>query len=258
MRSFIFSVLVVAPATLFAGSIFLEGSFQNKNLYVLNTLSSSGVGYCTYQVLVNGQTTTDEVNSSAFEIDLSSLELGVNEKVAVEIRYKEGCAPKILNPDVLRPKAGFSAKSILLDVQGNLKWTTENEESVLPFVVEQFRWNKWIVVGEVAGKGGVAENDYAFKVTLHSGENKFRVRQTGYNNNSVYSDVVLVKGSLPKVAYTAKNNVVMFSDETLYEVYDYYGTVVKKGFAKTIDLNGLKKGGYYLCYDNVVAEFQKK
>jgi hypothetical protein len=258
MKKIVATCLITLPLAVFAGSIFVEGKYQNKNLYVQNSLASSGVGYCAYQVLVNGQITTDEVNSSAFEVDLSALQITMGEKVAIEIRYKDGCAPKVLNPEALKPKATFTTKAIAIDNSGNLSWTTVGEEGSLPFVIEQFRWNKWVVVGEVNGKGIPDENQYSFKVILHSGENKFRVKQTGFTNNPKFSEPVLVSGTAPKVDYTAKGNVITFSGETMFEVYDYYGAVVKKGFGKTIDLNNLVKGGYYLCYDNIVTEFKKK
>ena len=51
---------------------------------------------------------------------------------------------------------------------------------------------------------------------------------------------------------------ITFSDETLYEIYDQYGNVVKKGFGKMVDCGNLSKGVYYLNYDNKTAEFIKK
>ena len=50
--------------------ILLEGTYQGKNVYVQNPFASSGVGFCVYEVRVNDQVTTDEIGSSAFEIDL--------------------------------------------------------------------------------------------------------------------------------------------------------------------------------------------
>ena len=58
--------------------------------------------------------------------------------------------------------------------------------------------------------------------------------------------------------YLTVKNTITFTGETLYEIYDYYGTIVKKGYGKQIDVSSLVKGGYYLCYDNEVVEFKKK
>ena len=44
----------------------------------------------------------------------------------------------------------------------------------------------------------------------------------------------------------------------MYEIYDQYGNVVKKGFGSSIDVSNLPKGGYFLNYDKNMAEFIKK
>jgi len=47
-----------------AGTITVEGTYQGKNLYVQNPFAEGGVGFCVYEVVVNGKPTTDEVQSS--------------------------------------------------------------------------------------------------------------------------------------------------------------------------------------------------
>jgi hypothetical protein len=44
----------------------------------------------------------------------------------------------------------------------------------------------------------------------------------------------------------------------MYEIYDYYGNIVKKGFGAKIDVSGLKSGEYFLNYDNKMDTFKKK
>jgi len=51
---------------------------------------------------------------------------------------------------------------------------------------------------------------------------------------------------------------IKFSGETLYEVYDAYGNVVKRGYGDDLSIQTLSKGSYYLCYDNVMSDFSKK
>ena len=62
------------------GVIILEGNYQGKNLYIQNPFGSGGVGFCVTEVLVNGNITTDEINSSAFEIDSVSGKFGCHVK----------------------------------------------------------------------------------------------------------------------------------------------------------------------------------
>ena len=129
----------------------------------------------------------------------------------------------------------------------------------MPFIVEQFRWNKWVNVGEVAGLGKPGENSYKYQVTaLHSGENKFRVKQTGYQ--SKYSGEVKIISSTPRCIFSLSKGTkqIDFTCGTLYEVYDYYGSVVKKGYGTRVDIANLNKGGYYICFDNTIGELKRK
>lgn len=36
---------------------------------------------------------------------------------------------------------------------GTLTWTTTGESGKLTFTIEQYRWNKWVAIGEVDGLG---------------------------------------------------------------------------------------------------------
>ena len=236
-------------------SIIHEGHYQGKNLYVQNPFSGSGVGFCVIAVYINGDVTTDQVNSSAFEIDFSNIDLKVGTPVTVKIRHKLDCQPKVLNPEVLRPRSTFEILNIEVTVNDEiLRWKTVNEQGKLTYIVEQYRWNKWVKVGEVdgVGIGNSKQHDYEFKITAHSGENKFRVKQVDYtgkprfSQSATYTDPNLANISIanPKV----KNNLE-FSNETLYEIYDTYGNLVKKGFGQAIDIVNLKKGLYYVNYD---------
>jgi hypothetical protein len=97
--------------------------------------------------------------------------------VVVKMKHKDGCTPVVLNPEVLKPKSTFDIVKQSIASDGTYTWTTTNETGELPFIVEQKRWNKWVKVGEVMGTGKPGEHTYSFKVTPHSGENTFRVKQ---------------------------------------------------------------------------------
>ena len=250
------------------GVIILEGNYQGKNLYVQNPFQSGGVGFCVNEVKVNGNITTDEVTSSAFEIDLKPHKLNIGDKVEIKIFHKEDCKPKVLNPEVLKPKSTFEVVSMTLDKEGTVKWTTKSETGKLTFAIEQFRWNKWVKVGEADGVGTPTSNDYSFKVVPHSGKNQIRVRQTDYSGQPRLSKPVEVMTDVPEIEYApikASKDINFFlkgkSDkafETMYEIYDQYGNIVKKGFGSKVDVSNLPKGGYFLNYDNKMGEFVKK
>lgn len=251
--------LFILVSTTFAAVLVIEGKYQNKNIYVQNAYGGSGVGYCTVEVKVNGNITTDEVNSSAFEIDLVAMKLKYGDKVTIEIIHKDFCKPFILNAQDLKSLPTFEVLAMNISSNGVLKWTTRAESGPLPYVIEQFKWNKWVPVGEVSGVGTPDNHDYEFQLATHSGENKFRIKQVGLGSLPKYSKPVTLNSMTekPNYAVTKDYNALQFSCETAYEIYDDYG-IIKKGFGKEINIENLKKGKYYLCYDNQITEFDKK
>ena len=261
LKSLFFLLITLIWAQTYAVSIIvLEGHYQGKNLYVQNPFAGSGVGFCTFEVTINGNVTTDEVNSSAFEIDFTNAQLKIGDPVIVKIKHKDDCKPRVLNPEVLKPKSTFIAKAVNLDKDGNFTWTTTSESGILTFTVEQYRWNKWVKVGEVEGRGSPSEYTYNFKITMHSGENKVRVKQVDYTGSPRYSQAAKAMSTIPEVTFspTKVKDIITFSGETQYEVYDAYGNIVKRGYSATVDATNLKKGLYYLSYDNKTEKFDKK
>lgn len=247
------------------GVIILEGNYQGKNLYVQNPYGSGGVGFCVTEVLVNGNIATDEIASSAFEVDFKPHKLNVGDKVEIKIKHKEDCKPKVLNPEVLKPKSTFEVISMSFEKDGTVKWQTKSETGKLAFAIEQFRWNKWVKVGETDGKGTPTTNDYSFKVQPHSGKNQVRVRQTDYSGQPRLSKPVDCMSDVPEITFApvkaSKDINFMAGDkpiETMYEIYDQYGNIVKKGFGSKVDVSNLPKGGYFLNFDNKMGEFVKK
>jgi hypothetical protein len=241
--------------------VVLEGHYQGRDIYVQNPFSSSGVGFCVYEVRVNNEVTTDEVNSSAFAIDFNMLDLAIGDPLLIEIVHKEGCEPIVINPEVLKPISTYDMVSISVDKNNVLNWVTTNESGKLPYTIEQYRWNKWVKVGEVDGKGSEGENKYQFKLTPNSGENKVRVKQTDSTNKPRYSEVAVFNSKQYEVSYSPVKvkKEIIFSQATMFEVYNMYGNIVMRGYDKTVDVSALQKGKYYINYDNKFGDtFEKK
>ena len=258
----IISLIVLSLTSTFswAGVIVLDGTYMNQNIYVKNSISGSGVGYCTYEVTINGNTNIDEVNSNSFEIDLEQHQLEIGTPLTVKIFFKDdGCNPQVLNPHALSPHSTFSISTMKLTEKGRLTWETANETASLPFIVEQFRWNKWVKVGEVDGKGTPEEHLYFFNTQLHAGLNTFRLRQNGFYGPR-YSKSVTVRSFKTEVSfvYNRKVKSVEFSEPTLFEIYDRWGNIVKKGFGHQILVGDLKKDLYYMNMGNTTGKFQKR
>ena len=193
-----FALFCLAVFQIFPQSaiLLLEGNYQGKNLFVQNQFGSGGVGFCVSEVLINGNVSTDEIQSSAFEIDLKGQKLNLGDKVEIKIKHKADCKPRVLNPEVLKPKSTYELVTINLSSDGTFSWSTKNESGKLAYIVEQFRWNKWLKVGEIEGAGTPTEHSYTFKVSLHSGKNQVRVRQTDYTNIPHVSKSAEVNSSL--------------------------------------------------------------
>lgn len=245
-----------------AGTILLEGNYHGRNLYVQNPFASEGVGFCTFEVKVNGQTTTDEINSSAFEIDLSFFQLELGSDVEIRISHKDDCKPRVVNPEVLKPMSTFEVASMGISKQGLLEVTTTNETGKLPYVIEQFRWNKWVEVGEFEGKGNPEKNTYEVQLTtVHNGQNRFRLKQKDHRSKPRYSFESKLNSPLPDVTFQPgdgkkASDAINFSDITLYEIYNGYGNIVSKGVSKRVDVSGMEKGVYYLNYGTTTATFK--
>ncbi len=241
----------------------LEGTYQGENIYVQNPFAETGVGFCVYEVLVNNKISTDEINSSAFEIDLTVYQFKLGEAVLIIIKHKEGCFPKILNPEVLSPKSTFKITKINIDRNGILQWTSSGETGKLAYTVEQYRWKKWQTIGNVMGTGKAGENNYSFNVQIHTGMNQFRVKQVDFSNKPRLSPEVTFRNLAAPVTFQpgdgnkASTNIT-FSEKTMYEIYDYYGKPVLKGNGIKIDILKLKAGNYFLNFDNQTATFIKK
>ncbi len=239
------------------GELKIVGVYQGKNLYVQNPFANSGVGFCVYEVRVNDQVTTDEVNSSAFEIDLLSFQLPIGAPLTIQIKHKEGCKPKVLNPEDVKPSATCSIVTINVDANAKLTWKTTGESGSLPFIIEQYRWNKWVKVGEVKGVGTAGEHNYNFNVDPHSGKNKIRIKQ----KDKVFQEFPFTsKVAQVNYAMAANGKELNFTNttgaaaETKYEIFDQTGNIVSSGKASKVDITKLKPGTYYLNYDRSNAE----
>lgn len=243
-----------------AGSIVLEGKYQQKNIFVVNAIAPDGVGFCVYEVTVNGEVTSDEVNSKAFEIDLSIYGFKLGDDLLIVIKHKDGCEPRVLNPGALEPRPTFETTSIDVDESGMLTWETLNEQGKLPYIIQQFKWNKWVNVGEVMGKGTSTKNSYQFQTTPVSGTNKFRVIQKGQEGgNRISPSAEYLSAKTPVTfTYDKKSRQLSFSEDTNYELYNEYGQIVRRGFGSGVDLGTFPKGVYYISFDSLTKEFERR
>jgi hypothetical protein len=256
------------------GKIILEGNYLGENLYIQNPYAANGKSFCTKKVLVNGvEYPADSTLSSAYEIDLKRMNFKEGDSVRIEIFHSAGCKPKVINTQTHYHGKGEAVLNLRIEYDSILKWETVRERFNHLFLVQQYRWNKWINAEE-AETGGVIRNWEEVKGTaktkdtisysvnikkyLHSGKNQFRINSaTLYKQN--YSKTLAFQrpeGTKLKVEKNYKKLAVEFPAETLYEIYDESGSVVKRGFGRSVYINKLPKGKYFLNYDNETAKVE--
>ncbi|HTL80520.1 MAG TPA: hypothetical protein VL651_02385 [Bacteroidia bacterium] len=82
----------------------MTGTFQRKNIYIENPMVKcldSSMTFTTKQVIINDSIDTkDEINSTAYEIDLIHMNFKSNDRIEIRIIYISGFPPKVLNPEV--------------------------------------------------------------------------------------------------------------------------------------------------------------
>ena len=152
MKRLILFLVVCLSSVSSMAALSVEGTYQGKNLYVQNPMDDEGFGYCATKVTVNGDIMPGGTSVGAFEIDFSLFNIEIGEPVFIVIEHNDGCRPKVLNPEVLLPRSTFKVNQLLSIDEGNLKWTTTGEQGKLPFVIEQYRWNKWVALVKLKEK----------------------------------------------------------------------------------------------------------
>jgi hypothetical protein len=246
---------------MFAETMSVEGIYQGKNLFVKNTLVDDNKGeFCITNVTVNGENIPDEIRSSAFVISLNRMDILLGEKISIEFQHEEDCSPLIINPEVLKPLSTFELLNHEMK-DGYLIFRTTRESSKLKFYVEEYRWDRWLVIDEMMGLGGPDDNTYKVEVYPHNGLNMYRIHQTDHLNRIHYSDTLKYQLDFDPVKLKTRNKVkdeIVFSKETLYELYNEFGERVRFGGGMVINIEELPSGLYFLSYGDNVVEIEKR
>ena len=164
LKSFILGITSLILLNLSAATITIDGTYQGENIYIQNPFNSSSNTFCISEVFINDQPYT-ETNSAAFEIPLATFKVG--QFVEIRIEYKDNCKPRILNAEALRSKSTFEIVSIKC-TDDQIKFTTKNESNEEPFIVEQFKNNKWVKVANLKGNGTDGYNNYNAPINHYS------------------------------------------------------------------------------------------
>lgn len=262
LLTFLFVIAAVHFSVAQTDTLSAKGVYNGKNLFIQQPNTNNP---CTLYIIANNKKLDEKYlrissynNGKGIEVRFDSLKLKTGDLLEAKIIFNKECRPKVLNPEVLLPQKGCDSIAIMM--QGDsLIWQTFGEQGSLSFTVQQYKWNKWVSVYEIKGKGTPGKNRYACKVLLHSGENMFRVQQRTYNRPP-QSKQLVVRSETPAVTFkpAVVTGIITFSAVTQYELYNEMGTLLKKGVSDKIDCSDLKLGMYYLNYDNQMGQFQKR
>jgi hypothetical protein len=178
-------VLLISVNCLAASELVIEGLYQGKNLYVQNPYSAGDAEFCTEMVVVNNTVLMTYVKSSAYEIDLSSFKL--NEPVTIKITHKEGCSPKVLNPQAIAGAIPFELTAFSVR-SGAIEWFTQGESAETLYFVERLMDNSWVAITPpIKATGSVSNAAYMLKINNLQEISKYRIRSVNQQGDVLYS-----------------------------------------------------------------------
>lgn len=243
-----------------AQELHIRGVYRGTNVYIVNPFTKSDNQFSIQAIRINDVDYLEDINSSAFEIDLKKMGLKPGDELSIHIKYKDSIAPSIMNMDAIKAVCSFKIENAFVDQQNYLNWQSFNETGSFPYFIEQYRWGKWITIGQVKGVGTSGHNSYKIKVKTHSGKNLYRIYQTDNESTKRYSDTILYKSQIKSVSIVRRNveSELKFSSPTQFEIFDLFGNIIVDGYGKEVRLDNLKPGKYYVNYDNAMSEFTKK
>ncbi len=155
--------------------------------------------------------------------------------------------------------SSFVITSFNITREGFLNWTSIGEEGALPYKIEQYIFDRWVTIGEIEGIGTQNANSYSYYVLLHSGTNRFRLKQQNADKTYRYSTEISIVSykQEAQLKYKSFQRTVKFSRDTFYQMYDPYGSLVSSGVAGAINLRKFPKGRYCVIYDNKMYTVSK-
>jgi hypothetical protein len=248
-------LLVLVNTNSIADELTLKGVYQGSNLYVQNPSDGQG-NYCIEKVTINGKV-MQHPNSSAFDIDLSSLSVG--NSVEIRISHKSGCVPSILNPQAIRAREKFIFTSVNLSAN-YIVWATRGEKKFGQFFVQAKRNNSWHVARVISCKGSVADNTYRIPLTHRPGDNLYRIKYLEVTGKYFYSPEVNFTLTQEDITFYPRrvSTKLTFSKKVKYEILDIDGNKLKEGEGLSIDCTSLVTGTYTLKFGGQNEKFFKK
>ena len=255
----LFAFIIIVPVSFSQDTLVLQGYYCGKNIYILNPSNGSDTSFCVNKVIINGKQSKDELHSNSFEIDFSLMSINNGDPVKILVIHSKNCKPKIVNPGAILPQSTFAFVTYKIDKAGKITWTVKGD-IYSSFIIEQYRWQKWITAGEVDVSDTIRKNNYAFEIKPYFGSDEFRISQTDDKGNIIYTKSIKYHSPTKELflTYTRSTEEITFTGETAYEIFDLSGNFISDGYTATVNVNDLPKGRYWINYDNKTEEIFKK
>jgi hypothetical protein len=186
-KLYLFIVAVLFSYSSQAAIFVISGIYQGKNVFIQNpALNDDGVTFCTNDVYVNDVKVMSNITTGAYEIDLSAIR--ISSQLTIKITHKDGCKPRVLNPQVIRPSSMFHYNSFQVDKE-HFIWSTRGEKPRGKYVLEYYANDKWNLLKEMPNKGSIILNNYDTDGVM-LGLHKYRLKLVEAEGRVHYSQIV--------------------------------------------------------------------
>lgn len=240
--------------------LLVQGNYLGTNIIIMNPMK--GNDFSVRSVFINDVQAKDEINSCAFEIDMTRFGLSIGDVVNIKIIYSGAMGtPQIYNPEVLKPANTFKFVSSGCDKKAQkIVWSVEGNDLTEPFEVEHYRWDKWMAVKVVDPLEVKTFPNFSIDVVPHSGKNLFRITYIDSEGNVFYSNEIKYTSKTKEVLLVTDKvkTAIDFSEETQYQIYDVNGVMILDGWGISVNMENIDKGKYYLNYDYKTVEITKR
>lgn len=240
--------------------LIVHGNYTGNNVIVLNPMKNNV--FSVTGVFVNDLKFDDEIRSAAFEIDLEKFSLEPGDTVVLKILFSPDIGiTSIYNPDALKTKNHFSFINASSDKKTQqITWTVESNALTESFEVEHYRWDKWMTIKLVHPREMKANQTFSTSFVPHSGRNLFRVKYIDSEGNIYYSGDIKYTARIKEVILSSDKvkDSIEFSDETMYQLFNQNGVLIMDGWGKSVQVDFLEKGKYFLNFDNKTVVITKR
>ena len=235
-----------------------KATYKGDKLFLKNIFNSNAKK-CIDSIKINNQDVKLSENSLIYVLDPGEYEVKIGQNFIIQLFYQNDCIPRFFNFPLTHKKTPI-LENAYIDSARNIIWDSQNESQNTTYLIQHYKWNRWVTIKEINVQIKKGANQYSFTPNYHSGINKFKIKQLDSVQIKSISKILIY--DTPKVCkpikmFNSQNNIIEFSDSTHYELYDSEGVKLNRGFRKEIDIRNLKKGIYFLNYDNITGEIIK-